>query len=968
MSNLADSFERALIEKELTKIYMVEAGAGAGKTTILVKRMINKILSGTPIDKIVAITFTNKAKFELEERFQSVLESSISKLKEKKELEKALILEGAIKDFNKCFIGTIHSFCLEILRQSPIEAGINLDFMHVEEDEENKLKNELWHRFLKKEYENSFIKLIIDNDININSLRDTYMGLCNKSDINIVLDDEEKENFLYVRAMEFIQEAVKYYNAEKGKFGKIGNDDLIIITRNLLRDNNKAREYFSNKYEYILIDEFQDTDTIQTQILFYLSGENYEETNWRKIKLKSGSFIIVGDPKQSIYRFRNADISIYNEVKKLILASGGEFLVLTTNFRSNAVLCDYFNEKFRGLLASKDSGNNYQAKVSEMKSVREDDENTEQGVFKFVIEDKKELANYIKDKVESTTKIFCDGENRELKYKDYMIIVDRKEEANAYKLELEKLSIPCRVSGDFKFSDIELITIVLSVLRYVKDSREVISLIKILKDIFIISDDELLSLKSELKDNKFENFMELITEKENIKLAINYISLYRELSTCNNALALLDRIVTDIGIINKKLNDNKINEVEILYHMIENLREKTNKIYDLEDLILEIENIMKKKVSEVSKLEVSDENYVRIINIHKAKGLEAPIIFLTKKNSIKNHLPLNHIYRKEDGFAYGKFAIYVKNEFSSTVGLKPHKWDEIVLEEEKYLEAERIRLEYVGATRAKNKLIIVTDGKSEEKSIWSDLIIDDTLKSLNDEITEMESNNEIEINLSNETLSREIVACVKLKGVDKLKNTLGEASYKFKAVTDDEEVCDGVKVNAGGGKEWGNIVHKAFEYIIKKKLYLNSNISNGMSKKIESLILNSDEYRDNEVSKSELIKIIDDFEKNEIIDILINAKKVYSEVKFALELSDELEEKTFIKGIIDLVIKTDRGFIIIDYKSDKVKTLEDAKIRTKAYKNQVLTYKKALEKLTKEEVINTGLYFAYIGKFIESEC
>ena len=141
-----------------------------------------------------------------------------------------------------------------------------------------------------------------------------------------------------------------------------------------------------------------------------------------------------------------------------------------------------------------------------------------------------------------------------------------------------------------------------------------------------------------------------------------------------------------------------------------------------------------------------------------------------------------------------------------------------------------------------------------------------------------------------------------------------------------------------------------------------------MSQKIESLILNSDEYRDNEVSKSELIKIIDDFEESEIIDILINAKKVYSEVKFALKLSDELEEKTFIKGIIDLVIKTDRGFIIIDYKSDKVKTLEDAKIRTKAYKNQVLTYKKALEKLTKEEVINTGLYFAYIGGFIESEC
>src|SRR5690606_8434998 len=103
---------------------------------------------------------------------------------------------------------------------------------------------------------------------------------------------------------------------------------------------------------HLLIDEFQDTDPVQAEMMFLLTGENDTNHDWRHTVPRAGSLFVVGDPKQSIYRFRRADISIYNFVKKRIAQSGGAVLQLTQNFRSVKAIGNFVNYAFASMFAA----------------------------------------------------------------------------------------------------------------------------------------------------------------------------------------------------------------------------------------------------------------------------------------------------------------------------------------------------------------------------------------------------------------------------------------------------------------------------------------------------------------------------------------------------------------------------------------------------------------------------------------
>src|SRR5262249_59092576 len=97
---------------------------------------------------------------------------------------------------------------------------------------------------------------------------------------------------------------------------------LLLLARDLLRDHPRVRSDFQQRFLPILVDEFQDTDPIQAEILFYLTGRDVEERDWRAAVPIAGSLFVVGDPKQSIYRFRRADILTYGQVRDRIAKSG----------------------------------------------------------------------------------------------------------------------------------------------------------------------------------------------------------------------------------------------------------------------------------------------------------------------------------------------------------------------------------------------------------------------------------------------------------------------------------------------------------------------------------------------------------------------------------------------------------------------------------------------------------------------
>ena len=134
--------------------------------------------------------------------------------------------------------------------------------------------------------------------------------------------------------------------------GFVSFDGLLMRARNLVRDRPQVREELKRQFRAILIDEFQDTDPIQYEVLLYLAEKaGRSAKDWRNVKLTPGKIFVVGDPKQSIYAFRRADIEAYLEVvEKLIKAQDGIECCLTTNFRSHAAILDVVNGVFECLI------------------------------------------------------------------------------------------------------------------------------------------------------------------------------------------------------------------------------------------------------------------------------------------------------------------------------------------------------------------------------------------------------------------------------------------------------------------------------------------------------------------------------------------------------------------------------------------------------------------------------------------
>ena len=152
------------------------------------------------------------------------------------------------------------------------------------------------------------------------------------------------------------EKAPTTYEEAKRTAGRLDFDDLLLRTRDLLRDDPGAREELRTRFTHILVDEYQDTDPVQTEILFLLTAADPPEGDWRRAVPTPGRLFLVGDPKQSIYRFRRADVRHYLQVKEHLLAHGAAEVRLTTNFRSVPEICEFVNGVFEPLFGAAGGG------------------------------------------------------------------------------------------------------------------------------------------------------------------------------------------------------------------------------------------------------------------------------------------------------------------------------------------------------------------------------------------------------------------------------------------------------------------------------------------------------------------------------------------------------------------------------------------------------------------------------------
>lgn len=1053
IKHIVDQLDREKIENNLYQTFLVEAGAGSGKTTSLVNRMVNIIRTGVyQINEIVAITFTKKAAEELKTRFQMKVEKEWKK--ENDEAEKQL-LEHALNNIDQCFIGTVHSFCAQLLRERPIEAGLDLMFQEIEDVDDNAIAQQAWNIYFEQlrlsdpitykkindlgipidELMKSFIKMKSFPDANwvyetkrvpnIHPIFQSFIQLLNEAKHAIptepiegrydelqelILHGIRKQRYenmmkdskkiqileLFTKKLKIVQKlwtskedakhylekiselietqckplliewyeyvhgeiiplmrnVMEQYKVLKEKGSYVNYQDLLMKVAELLKENIEVRESFQQKYRCILVDEFQDTDPIQAEIMFYLTADDSTEKDWTRCKPKPGSLFVVGDPKQAIYRFRRADIDIYNKVKALIIRHGGEVLNLTMNFRTLDSVSRQLNAVFEQKLPARE--NTYQAAFKPLNSFFEDDHSSFSGIHQIVIPKeythKESIIQYESEQIAQMIKGMLLNGHRP---NEFMILTRYNENLDVYYRALLEENIPAVMSGEVIFGDIEIFQELCHLLQFVEDPNNQIKLLAVLRGSFFgISDQQLFDWKQ--AGGRFTIYS--VTNgtldehtKKIFRVAFEKLRNFVEWKCQFSPITTIEKIILDIGFYPSLiLNGHGKKEFQALQQSIEKVRQTVT----YKEAVAQLTECIFSPTSGVNMYD--NEESVRIMNVHKSKGLEAEIVILAnpaKNVNIENRIDY-HIKRTKTG-ARGYFIFKKPYGYIPKTVAQPTAWMDYQAEEYQYLLEEETRILYVAATRAEKALIISNSEKHSNKNPWKDLIT--IVKPNTIEIERIEEKEE-RVNQTVSIVEQDESTLMENVRWGETQTNPSYATYSPSDVKQDISTIE-IKREEGGGVAWGTMIHEVFERLVK-----GSSVEN----QLEAILTKHGISHDRLV---EVFQVIDQFKLTEIWEQINQAEQVLTEAPFTIKITedDPLYEQIgknvkrnqpfFVKGIIDLVYRYEGNWYIVDYKTDRPKDKRDLLVLTTYYEHQISFYRDVWERITGTKVKNALLYF-----------
>lgn len=1059
---VVDQRDRNKIKDVLDQNFLVEAGAGSGKTTSLVDRMVNLIYTDTcNVEHIVAITFTRKAADELKTRFQNQLES-VWKKEDDEEIKQRL--ELAIQSMERCFLGTVHSFCARLLRERPVEANLDITFTELEDEDDQLIADEAWYTYLSMLQEGNIdiLEKIRDIGIDENTLLDRFQQLKNYPDVEWISNDKDKPDLLSYDAflalleeatlsipetidkgpdglqkaikealqknkvvkrnnqliievfelfdkksafsitqnrwttkeeskdwkarieaffdgriapllqewreychpiiIELLQGAFRVYEQIKKQRSLLNFQDLLMNTSNLLKNNPEVRTYFQHKYRCLLVDEFQDTDPIQAEMMFYLTGEDVTEEDWGKCVPLPGSLFVVGDPKQAIYRFRRADIDIYNKVKELISSHGGDVLQLTMNFRTVDTITSQLNDIFVEQLP--DTETTYQAAYRPLHSFHVESENNSLGIKKLTVptEFTKNQAAVLEKDAENICFSIQSLIQRGHEPKECMIITRYNAGIDVYALTLEAAGIPVSVSGDMEIGATPEFSELVLLLKVFVDPTDFLTTVAALRSMYFgINDEELYQWKK--AGGSFSIYSptpeQWDTYDHPVQNALTKLRMYWKWVVMNAPVVAIEKILEDIGfypLLLKKGYGKREHTQSI--QIIEALRKQEDEGKTLyHDAMAFLEKTMESKTKVVNLDE--EVNAVRILNIHKAKGLEAPIVFLAnpgKKTNVSEFIS-SHIKRERQA-SKGFFKFVKKVGYASKTIAQPKDWEYFKAEEEAYLLEEEIRILYVAATRAEKAIIISCCEGKDAKNPWRMLL--DGLTDLNEVSIEVED-------IDKDTMIELITQKNYHEETDHLTDWTAESSTpSFSKMSPTDEKPEiytlGIEREKGGGKGWGLAIHEIFEWQIKGQLSRNR-------------VIQSLQKHDLSIEREEEVAdILQNFAETDIWTDLQQAENVLTEVPFSLAVCEgdslhDLVKKhevptVFLTGIIDLVYKLGDHWRIVDFKTDRPKDIDVLPELTNYYRDQIDIYTRVWKQMTGEKVDHAQLYFVTPNKVV----
>jgi ATP-dependent exoDNAse (exonuclease V) beta subunit len=513
-------------------------------------------------------------------------------------------------------------------------------------------------------------------------------------------------------------------------------DDLIFAARDLLRDHDDVRRSLAARFSKVLVDEFQDTDPLQTEIFWRLCGEPPAEgatADWAAFTIRPGALFLVGDPKQAIYRFRGADVSAYVRARDAFIAQDGDsVLPISTNFRSCAPILTYVNERFEALLSSDgqpgftaldpfhaDRGEAHCVAALDVAVADENGkasaEQQRDGEAEAVAEMCARLigSEMILDRRSGASRVCRPG--------DIALLAPTGSDLWRYEEALERHGIPVATQagkGLFRRQEIQDL---IALTRVLADRRDTLALGALLRGPLIgLTDEELLDIiwalpRSE-DDPERLPCLDLGVEASDIAhpLARSTIetlqALYRQTNSATPH-TLLSQAVDALRIRPMLLARHRGQAERALANV--DLYLSLTTAFSVRGLRAFAETMTAAWTDEARAVEGrpdAQEEAVALYTMHAAKGLEWPIV-----------VPINTM----TGIMATESAVTDRNSdtfYCPVFGVKPVGYDDVRNAEKAELDRERIRLWYVAATRARELLVLPRLDAAQSKSAWISLL------------------------------------------------------------------------------------------------------------------------------------------------------------------------------------------------------------------------------------------------------
>ena len=824
-----DTLARERIKQEINRNFFVEAAAGSGKTSSLVERMTAMVGAGIDVSRICAITFTKGAAKEFYSRFQTKL--MIYSREEKDETRRARFAE-ALRNIDLCFMGTIDSFSIMLLREHPVEAGIPSETAVCAESdaasaylaEYAKIKRGEYGQELLTKYEHfcavqekpdeAFARLIgtfttrreadfvynapDDMDVNtrftnwkyklvltlkqladhqewIGTVKDSqekwaqlprYISVLDqkwneqigavlnalKNVDSLRLGKNEKKQILspesigaeypeifdfhegkvsyyylnlvesdayialkkvqYAATMDFLVSASAAISDEICRKGTMTFHDALLRLRDLLKSDaakgGRLIRHIAKRHSYYLVDEFQDTDPLQAEAMFYLAAQE-PRSDWTSCVPRNGALFIVGDPKQSIYRFRGADVASFLRVRSIFEQGAGEVLTLSRNFRSTVRLQNMFNEIFPDLLEEIENVQSgyHLIPIDETKA-----DSMTTGIYTYpvhfdqkLVDDGEQLVEVIRRLIGNPEIKLKNGKSPQFRY--IMIITYRKTKIAAIAKELTAAGIPVRVEGKINLAECPALNAAVELFAAVSAPADAMSVYRALISAAFCIPHEMIRnyCSTGGKLSAYYDNEEVLSQYPAIRNALERIKIYGNDARSTDSAALLQKLTDG----EKLLAKTGSASLEYYCFAVELLRKKESagEILNHTDAAAYLRKLLTESGEERCVSLSPDDNRVYIANLHKVKGLQAPIVILAEPNAKDFDPTLRQVHEPERTECRVFKLQYSNPETHSTITYaETEQFQSDWIDESQCMTAEKERLLYVAATRAENILIV----------------------------------------------------------------------------------------------------------------------------------------------------------------------------------------------------------------------------------------------------------------------